>query len=76
VRAYPQLVASYLRAPFTALGTDGFGRSDTRAALRRFFEVSREHIVVAALSASSREQAAEAIARYGVDTECGASWLR
>jgi pyruvate dehydrogenase E1 component len=39
VRAYPQFVASYIRAPFTALGTDGFGRSDTRAALRAFFEV-------------------------------------
>ncbi len=76
VRAYPQLVASYLRSPFTALGTDGFGRSDTRAALRSFFEVTREHVVVAALAALSREQAAEAIARYGIDTECEPSWLR
>jgi pyruvate dehydrogenase E1 component len=76
VRAYPQLVASYLRAPFTALGTDGFGRSDTRAALRGFFEVTREHIVVAALVAVSRERAAEAIARYGIDAECEPSWLR
>ena len=76
VRAYPQLVASYLRSPFTALGTDGFGRSDTRAALRSFFEVTREHVVVAALAALSRERAAEAIARYGIDTECEASWLR
>jgi len=76
VRAYPQLVASYLRAPFTALGTDGFGRSDTRAALRQFFEVNREHIVVAVLAALSRERAAEAIARYGIETETGASWLR
>ena len=39
VRAYPQLIAAYVEAPFTALGTDGFGRSDTRAALRSFFEV-------------------------------------
>jgi pyruvate dehydrogenase E1 component len=76
VRAYPQLVASYLRAPFTALGTDGFGRSDTRAALRRFFEVSREHIVVAALAALSRERAVEAIARYRIDGGCEPSWLR
>jgi pyruvate dehydrogenase E1 component len=76
VRAYPQLVASYLRAPFTALGTDGFGRSDTRAALRRFFEVTREHIVVAALVALSPQRAAEAIARYGIDAECDPSWLR
>jgi pyruvate dehydrogenase E1 component len=76
VRAYPQLVASYLRAPFTALGTDGFGRSDTRAALRRFFEVTRAHIVVAALAALSRDRAAEAIARYGMDADCEPPWLR
>ena len=76
VRAYPQLVASYLRAPFTALGTDGFGRSDTRASLRRFFEVSREHVVVAALATVSRERAADAIARYGIDVASEASWLR
>ena len=76
VRAYPQTIASYVRAPFTALGTDGFGRSDTRAALRGFFEVNREHIVVAALAAVSRERAAEAIERYGIDAEAAPSWLR
>ena len=51
-RAYPQLIAAYLPCRFTALGTDGFGRSDTRAELRRFFEVDRHHIVVASLHAS------------------------
>jgi pyruvate dehydrogenase E1 component len=51
VRAWPQLIASYVDAPFTALGTDGFGRSDTRAALRSFFEVDRHHVVLAALTA-------------------------
>ena len=76
VRAYPQTIASYVRAPFTALGTDGFGRSDTRAALRGFFEVNREHIVVAALAAVSPERAAEAIERYGIDAEAAPSWLR
>src|SRR5208282_5497270 len=71
VRAYPQLIASYVEARFTALGTDGFGRSDTRAALRAFFEVDRRHIVVASLAALAshgaiaRETVAEAIARYG-----------
>ncbi len=49
VAAYPQLIAAYVKAPFIALGTDGFGRSDTRSALRRFFEVDRHQIVVAAL---------------------------
>ena len=80
VRAYPQLVAAYVRAPFTALGTDGFGRSDTRAALRGFFEVDRRHIAVAALHALAcegtieRAVVASAIERYGVDVDRMASW--
>ena len=55
VRAYPQLIAPYVEAPFTALGTDGFGRSDTRSALRRFFEVDAANIVVAVLYALAKE---------------------
>ena len=51
VRAYPQLIASYLGARFVVLGTDGFGRSDTRRALRSFFEMDRYHVTVAALRA-------------------------
>ena len=68
------------RAPFTALGTDGFGRSDTRAALRRFFEVDRHHVAIAALHALERTAAldasvrARAIARYRVDTDADAPW--
>jgi pyruvate dehydrogenase E1 component len=81
VRAYPQLIASYLRAPFTVLGTDGFGRSDTRATLRAFFEIDRWHIVVAALFALAERGevklsiVAAALEKYGIDaTE--APWLR
>jgi pyruvate dehydrogenase E1 component len=80
VRAWPQLVGSYLRAPFVALGTDGFGRSDTRAALRSFFEVDRHQIVLAALTALRDEGqldakvCAEAIRRYAIGTEQPASW--
>ena len=80
MRAYPQLIASYLRAPMTALGTDGFGRSDTRAELRSFFEVSRRDIAIAALDtlandgAIERSLVGEAIARYGVDPRCAPSW--
>jgi pyruvate dehydrogenase E1 component len=52
VRALPQMVASYLPGRrFIALGTDGFGRSDTRTALRAFFEVDRASVVRAALQA-------------------------
>ena len=54
VRAWPQLIAPHVEAPFIVLGTDGFGRSDTRAALRRFFEVDRHHVVLAALNALAR----------------------
>jgi pyruvate dehydrogenase E1 component len=82
VRAYPQLIAPYLAANFTVLGTDGFGRSDTRAALRRFFEVDRHHVVLAALDALARRgdidrrSVAQALERSGIDPELPAPWTR
>ncbi|MCC7414177.1 MAG: alpha-ketoglutarate dehydrogenase [Gammaproteobacteria bacterium] len=80
VRAYPQLIAGYLQAPFVVLGTDGFGRSDTRAQLRRFFEVDRRQIVVAALHALQLQGAVpakrvrQAIERYAIDPEAIPPW--
>ena len=80
VRAYPQLIAPYVSARFIALGTDGFGRSDSRAALRSFFEVDRFHVVLATLEALVREGTVErtilldAIERFGVKTEAPAPW--
>ena len=80
VRAWPQSIAGGFEAPYTVLGTDGFGRSDTRAALRSFFEVDRHHVVLAALDALARagrierSLCAQAIARYDIDTEADASW--
>ena len=80
VRAYPELIASHVRAPFLVLGTDGFGRSDTRAALRDFFEVARKHIVVAALSVLveqgqlERQTLTKAIALYHIDVKRAAPW--
>jgi pyruvate dehydrogenase E1 component len=62
------------------LGTDGFGRSDYRRKLRRFFEVDRWHVVVAALKALADEGVlkpavvADAIAKYGLDAERAAPW--
>jgi len=50
-RAYSQLISSYLPNTFVALGTDGFGRSDTRENLRKFFEIDKLQIVIAALDA-------------------------
>ena len=82
VRAYPELIAPHVRAPYFALGTDGFGRSDTRAALRDFFEVDRNHIAVAAISALvenghlEREILCKAIARYEINTERAAPWTQ
>jgi len=54
VRAYPGLIAPHVAAPLTLLGADGFGRSDTRARLRDFFEIDRFHVVLAALTALAR----------------------
>ncbi|MEX0732390.1 MAG: alpha-ketoglutarate dehydrogenase [Aquisalimonadaceae bacterium] len=72
VRAWPQLIGGHLQAPFRCLGTDGFGRSDTRANLRRFFEVDRIAIVISALGALAEQghidgaRVAEALDRYGL----------
>lgn len=82
VRAWPQLIAAHVDAPFVALGTDGFGRSDTRAALRSFFEVDRHQIVLSALTALRQQGKADAatcaraIERYGIDAERPPSWTR
>lgn len=54
VRAFPSQIAPYVTAPITVLGTDGFGRSATRKDLRRFFEVDRHHIALAAIDALVR----------------------
>jgi len=80
VRAYPQLIAPYVEARFVALGTDGFGRSDSRAALRRFFEVDRNSIVLAALEVLVREGTVEravlveAVRRFGLEHSAPAPW--
>ncbi|MEM6937191.1 MAG: pyruvate dehydrogenase (acetyl-transferring), homodimeric type, partial [Pseudomonadota bacterium] len=54
VRAVVEPLAAYLECPFVALGTDGYGRSDTRRDLRTFFEVSRDHLSLCALDAARR----------------------
>jgi pyruvate dehydrogenase E1 component len=80
VRAYPQLIAAHVNARYVALGTDGFGRSDTRAALREFFEVDRHNIALAALSALVRDGRVQrdvlrtAIERYSLDTGRADPW--
>jgi len=82
VRALPELIRGQIASPYITLGTDGFGRSDTRAALRRFFEVDRQHIVFQALAALAeagtikRELVAQAAARYALDLEAEGPWRR
>ncbi len=77
VRAYSEQVRAYLPrgVHYTALGTDGFGRSDTRTNLRRFFEVDRHYIAHAAIAALAAEgkmnpqDVARAIKRYKIDPD-------
>jgi pyruvate dehydrogenase E1 component len=77
VRSYPDMIRAWVPSGrlYRTLGTDGFGRSDFRKALRSFFEVDRYHVVVSALKALAdsgaldTELVGEAIAKYGIDTE-------
>jgi pyruvate dehydrogenase E1 component len=82
VAAYPQLISSHVSQHIVTLGTDGFGRSDTRGALRRFFEVDRHNIVVAALHALAKcdsipaAMVSDAISRYGINSQDAPPWTR
>jgi pyruvate dehydrogenase E1 component len=75
IRAYPDLVAPWLPQSRIVLGTDGFGRSDTRETLRRLFAVDAAHIAAAAISGLARAgklttaDAETAIEELGIDPE-------
>ncbi|HEY8870265.1 MAG TPA: pyruvate dehydrogenase (acetyl-transferring), homodimeric type [Candidatus Limnocylindrales bacterium] len=75
LKALPDMVARWLPGPYVALGTDGFGRSDTREALRSLFEIDPAHIAAATLAALARcgdlapAKATAAIRELGVDPE-------
>jgi pyruvate dehydrogenase E1 component len=75
MKAIPDQVSRFVPEPFVPLGTDGYGFSDTRPALRRHFEIDSAHIVVATLDALARAGAvktkvvAEAIRRFDLDPE-------
>ena len=80
MRALPEQVAPYLDGRLLALGTDGFGRSETRSSLRRFFEVDAEHVTVAALHALAergeldRGVVAKAVGELGLNPDAPAPW--
>jgi pyruvate dehydrogenase E1 component len=76
VAAVADLIRPWVRDRYIALGTDGFGRSDTRAALRRFFEVDRHAIAVAALSALDPALARRAAQSWGIDAGAPPPWTR
>ncbi len=75
MRAYPDQIRQFVPGVFRVLGTDGFGRSDSRSQLRKFFEVNRYYIVIAALKSladAGELEAAEvtkAIKKYRIDPE-------
>ncbi len=83
MKNYADQIREYVQAAgrrYVVLGTDGFGRSDYRVKLRKFFEVDRHYVTVAALKALADDGAikasvvAEAIQKYGVDAGRAAPW--
>jgi pyruvate dehydrogenase E1 component len=80
MRTFADQIRPWIGAPYRVLGTDGYGRSDYRKALRSFFEVDRHHVALAALTelAGAGEVDAgapkKAIESYGIDTERPAPW--
>ncbi len=75
VRLYADQIRAFVPAPFVTLGTDGYGRSDTRAKLRHFFEVDAKFIVLSALNALvesgelSADVVTDAMNRYGINPD-------
>ena len=80
VRAFAEQIRAYVPRRYVVLGTDGFGRSDTREKLRYFFEVDRWYVTVAALKALADEGALprrtsrRPIAKYALDPAKPAPW--
>ena len=75
MRSFADQIRPYTSKAFYSFGTDGYGRSDTRKNLRKFFEVDKEHIVAYTLSALASEQligskeAEKAIKKYKIDKD-------
>jgi len=80
IRAWPEQIRAYVPMPYHVLGTDGFGRSDNRPALRDFFEIDRRWVTVKALKALAEqgaipaERVTQAIKIYGIKPERAAPW--
>ena len=82
IRTFADQIRQFVPGRYVALGTDGFGRIDYRVALRKFFEVDRHHVAVAALKALADDGELEpsvvagAIERYGIETDSTPPWTR
>lgn len=80
MRAVPDQVSRWVPSAYVSLGTDGFGRSDVREALRSFFEVDTGHIVVTVLGQLAEQGSIDvrlvdqAVDHYGIDTDVSAPW--
>jgi pyruvate dehydrogenase E1 component len=80
IRSFAEQIRPFVPRRYVVLGTDGYGRSDTREKLRRFFEVDRYYVTVAALKALADEGAlqpakvAEALTKYGIEPSKPAPW--
>ncbi|MFO1318925.1 MAG: alpha-ketoglutarate dehydrogenase [Burkholderiales bacterium] len=80
MRAVPDMIRTWVPRRYVTLGTDGFGRSDTRANLRDFFEVDRQHVVIATLRALAddgtipRDTVKQAMAKYRIDPSRPNPW--
>lgn len=81
VRLVPEMIAPWIPGELITLGTDGFGRSESRQALRRFFEIDAESIVIASLGSLAklgkidRKEIQQAIEDLGMDPEKPAPWM-
>ena len=72
IRAVPELIRPWIpQQTYIVLGTDGFGRSDTRSSLRRFFEIDAEHIALAAISGLCKQGLADYSLFESTKTEFG-----
>jgi len=75
VKAFAEQIREFVPANFKVLGTDGYGRSDSREKLREFFEVNRYYIVVAALKALAEDgtikvsEVSRAIKKFNIDSD-------
>jgi pyruvate dehydrogenase E1 component len=82
MRIVPDQIGRWVPGRFVTLGTDGFGRSDTRTALRRFFETDTGHVVVATLAGLVAQGAIDpaavndALTRYGINPDLASPWKR